>query len=258
MKHSIIAAAAVVAMVGCNKITIEHSNAEGYGSLALELFSDVDIVETKALSNVDDPAAYNIKLYSVASDNSESLKWSKEFSAMADEDLTVSAGNYKFVAENVTESEAETGHGQVRVVGTSDVVAVAAGETESVIVNCNPVNAKVTIAYADGFTDTFTDASCVLKDGETRTLTMTAGHDDANAAYFNVDDGTLSWTVTAKVSGVQKTYTKTFSVEQRKWSQITFSAGQNGKLAVSINADTEMEVSSISETLDPLAGENAE
>lgn len=257
MKHSIIAAAAVVAMVGCNKITIEHSNVEGYGAFALELSSDADIVDTKALSQVNDPAAYNITLNSVASDNTESLKWTKEYSSIADEDLTVSAGNYRFKAENVTESEAESDYGKVRVVGDSEVVAVAAGETKSVTVNCYPVNAKVTIAYADGFTDTFTDASCVLKDGE-RTLSMTAGHEDANAAYFNVDDGTLYWTVTATVSGVQKTYTKTFSVEKAKWSQITFAPGQNGKLAVSINADTEMVVSSISETLDPLAGENAE
>jgi hypothetical protein len=277
MKKIMIAAAALVAMTACNKTLIESPIADSeYGYINFGLSSDMEIVDTKAVvSQTGDGANYNVYLK-----KGSAYQWSngginyKEYSAINEADLTVPAAtDYVIEAENYTETEAEAAnnnYGAVRVKGASSQFAVKAGETTTgVTVHCTPVNAKVTVGFAEDFLSVFTGAQVTLVDGS-RKLKMTPAtvtkevvetnetykHTTAETtsiAYFNVDNGVLSWSITAIVGNIEKTYSKTFEVEANKWNMITFKAGKDGNILFSITADTSItDAKPITPEVDPL------
>ena len=271
MKKIMIAAAALVAMTACNKTLIEGPVADSeYGYINFGLSSDMEIVDTKATVDKEE-STYNVYLK-----KGSAYQWSngginyKEYSAIDEADLTVPAAtDYVIEAENYTETEAEAAnnsYGDVRVKGTSGQFAVKAGETTNgVTVHCTPVNAKVTVGFAEDFLSVFTDAQVTLIDGS-RQLVMTPAtvtkenetykHTTAETtsiAYFNVDNGVLSWSITARVGNIEKTYSKTFEVEANKWNMITFKAGKDGNILFSITADTGItDAKPITPEVDPL------
>lgn len=269
MKKTIIAAAAIVAMTACNKNIIE-SQSEGYGYISLGVASDTELIVTKVGDYQDvDASNYNVMLYKVDASGSRTPMWeaSQKYSAI-ESPIKVSAGKYCFTAENQTAAEAAPadGKGSVRVYGETEV-NLAAGATETAVVNCDPVNAMVTVAYAENFTTTFVEPSVSVSDG-TRSFGMTAGHDKGNGVYYTaeteVEVGTpvtkvkaavLTWTLEATVAGVDKTFTGKFNALSATWNKITFAAGADGLLNVTIKADTSLtEAEEETVTIDPTTG----
>jgi hypothetical protein len=282
MKKIMIAAAALVAMTACNKTLIESPIADSeYGYINFGLSSDMEIVDTKAQTTVEKTnSTYNVYLKKDGVDqwiNGE-IKY-KEYSAITTADLKVAAATNAYVieAENYTEAEAESvnnGYGAVRVKGASAAFTVKAGETtEMVTVQCTPVNAKVTVGFAEDFLSVFTNAEVTLIDGN-RKLLMTPATvtkevvetsetythtavETTSVAYFNVDNGVLSWSIKATVGGSVKTYTNTFAVEANKWNMITFKAGKDGNIVFSITAETGItDPKPITPEVDPLNPSN--
>jgi hypothetical protein len=264
MKKTIIAAAALVAMVSCNKSLIEVSQSD-YGFIDFGLAADTEIIDTKAQETVaKEGSEYNVTL------SGPGANWTKEYAAIQTADLTVSKGRYTIEAENYTADEAEAAndkYGDVRVVGQTTVDVVAGGTTPATVA-CTPVNAKVTVAFAEGFEEVFQGAEVLLIDAaDERQLEMkpaelvkdendvlTHGGTGYSVAYFNIEEGDLQWKISADINGVSKEFTSTFPVEAAKWNQITFSSGTNGKLTITITADkTINEVKDYDVEVDPLS-----
>lgn len=245
MKKTIIIAAALVAMAGCNKTIIETPMAD-YGYISLGVSADTEMVATKAISTEANLDGYTVTL--INTDKTQTI-WSKVYGTdeFADTDWKVPAGNYKVTVTNYTDGlySQNDGKGAVRVNGEG-TVAVTAGETNTCTVNCTPVNSKVSFIADKSFNDVFTSVSLSVVDPQTRTLAMTVGaeHTDAGAAYF--EPGTLTWKLTATPKlGTESTYTRTFATTAGKWTQVTFSSN---------NADGQISVVTI--TVDDTIDEN--
>ena len=267
MKKTIFAVAALIAMVSCNKTLIEVPMSD-FGFIDFGISADTEMVVTKAEEAVPQSGStYNVTLAGPGAN------WTKEHKDITAENLTVSKGTYTITAENYTPDEAEaaeSGYGDVRVTGTTTVEVTPGGKAPATV-KCLPANAKVTVAYGEGFTNVFTSPKITLNDvQDNRSLIMTPATatkdaedkithtgSDYSIAYFNVEDGELNWTIEATVNGTPKTYTSSFSVEAAKWNQITFSSGVNGTLTITITVDKDIKVvKDIPVEVDPLTPAN--
>lgn len=253
MKKTIIAAAALVAMVGCNKGIIENPTTEAdFGYINLGVNTETEMVVTKGISTEADLTGYNITLK-----KDGEVQWTKEYAEAVVEDLwKVPAGNYSIYVENLDMEETyETGKGVVRVSGET-AVTVTAGIATPCTVNCTPQNSMVSFITTPDFDTVFDNPSVSVKESETRTVAMTIGatHDKSNAAYF--EPGTLVWTLTAELAGETKTYYKEISAVKAKWAQVTFTTGStDGQINVTITVDGEItETETITAVIDPIGG----
>lgn len=245
MKKTIIIAAALVAMAGCNKTIIETPMAD-YGYISLGVSADTEMVATKAISTEADLEGYTITL--INTDQTQTV-WSKVFGTdkFADADWKVPAGNYQVTATNYADGfyAKNDGKGAVRVYGEG-TVAVTAGTRNSCTVACVPVNSMVSFTADESFTDVFDSYSVEVVESVDRSVEMTIGssHTAAAAAYF--EPGTLTWILTATPKlGEESTYTRTFTATAAKWTQVTFSSN---------NADGQISVVTI--TVDDTIDEN--
>ncbi len=253
MKKTIIIAAALVAMTACNKNIINEQVAAeaGYGYIALGVTADTEMVVAKA--DTPDLTGYNVTLK-----KGEDVVWGpEEYGSIEADAWKVEAGNYTIYVENLTVAETyATEPGVVRVTGQNDVT-VTAGVSTSCTVNCRPANSKVSFMYSPEFDVVFDEPAVSVKESDARTVEMTVGesHLEANAAYF--EPGTLTWTLTAKLGGETKTYSKDFTTVKAKWTQVTFTTGStDGQIQVTITVDGEItEVETITATIDPITGD---
>lgn len=261
MKKIFIFAAALAAMTACNKNVLAPGlSDEDYGFIALGLDADTEIVATKAQTTVEKTGSgYNVTLYKKDRSNFTTV-WTKEYKDIADSDLKQPAGTYKIYAENYTEAEslaANSNYGDVRVTGETAEIVLAAGATEPATVACSPVNAKVSIAYAAGFTDTFNGATVSIS-GDNRNLTMTPYDESAKTgsiAYFRGSTTTITYSLTATVNRTQKTWNGNFTITPQKWNKITFSSKNNGSFTITITANDQInDTFDVPVELDPLKG----
>jgi len=250
MKKTIIIAAALAAMTACNKSLIEMTPAQELGTISLGVTADTEMVVTKAGSEFD---TYNVTLK-----QGETVKWTKEYSAIQESDLKVPAGTYTIEVENVTVEEAyATENGVIRVSGKSDVT-VSAGVSSDCTVACTPQNSKVSFISDASFNEVFTAASVSVKESASRTVEMEVAqtHSDATAAYF--EPATMTWTLTAttKLDSKKRTYSKEFSTTKAKWTQVAFTTGNtDGQITVTITVDGQItETITITEEVDPFTG----
>ncbi|MGM9736346.1 MAG: DUF4493 domain-containing protein [Candidatus Cryptobacteroides sp.] len=262
MKKIFIFVAALAAMTACNKNVFSPAiSEEDYGFISLGLDADTEIVTTKASTTVTkEESGYNVTLYKHNGSAFDAV-WTKEYKDIQDSDLKVVAGTYKIYAENYTEAEslsANENYGAVRVTGSSEEFTVTAGGTSQANVACTPVNAKVSTAYAEGFTATFTNPSVSISDAS-RNLTMTPYDESTKTgsiAYFSESTSSINYSLTATVNSVQKTWKGTSNITARKWNKITFSSTNKGSITITITADDEItDVATVSVDLDPLDGE---
>lgn len=258
MKKTIIAAAALVAMVGCNKGIIENPSVEAdFGYINLGINTETEMVVTKGLATNDDLAGYNITLK-----KGGVTLWTKEYEeAVVDNSIwKVEAGNYSVYVENLTVEEAYNDEkGTVHVSGETPVT-VTAGVATPCNVTCTPQNSMVTFIKTDDFDVVFDEPSVSVKESDTRTVDgMTIGktHDKANAAYFEPVE--LTWTLTAKLNGETKIYTKSITAEKAKWAQVTFTTGStDGQINVTITVDGQItDTQVVTATIDPI-GDNVD
>ena len=233
MKKLLISVLAVAASVGCKK-TVIGTPSDQFGYVRLNLSADTEMtVVTKADLTPEELGPFNVTLY-----NSTGGIDTKEYAEISESGWAVPAGIYDIFVENLTDAEAtpEGDKGSVRVGCRVENVSVAAGISTEVTAECTPINSRVTVAYDENFKTVFTDP-VVSINGGSREFAMTWGHEEANSAYYPA--GTeLSWTLNAKLAGVDKTYHSTSSIPTQagKWTQITFSASTtDGSINVTIN-----------------------
>lgn len=243
MKKAFFLAAALVAMVGCNKTIIENP-VSGYGYISLGVSADTEMVATKSISTSANLDGYTITL--INTDNDKTI-WSKVVDDINDTDWKVPAGNYKITVTNYSENF-YSDKGAVHVYG-EETVGVAAGQTAPCTVNCEPINSMVSFSADESFTNVFQDYSVTVVEGSfvegtpeegTRTVEMSveATHTASDAAYF--EPGTLTWVLTATPKlGSESTYRREFTTTAGKWTQITFSSnnadGQIGVVTITVD-----------------------
>ena len=253
MKKIIIFAAALAALVSCNKSVIVSSvEADEPGFISLGISTSDVMVETKGLAANADLAGYNISL--INKDNSQTV-WTKVYAdAVADADLwKVAPGNYTIEVENKSEKEVypnNTSAGEIRIAGQTDVT-VTAGKTSTCTVECQPVNAKVSFCASSDFLNIFKVPSVSVTDG-TRTVDLgTVGATLGSAAFYN--PGEITWNLTATVDGKSKNYSGKLTLVAKQWSKVTFNTSStNGVISITITVDGNMTEVNESATVDPL------
>ena len=256
MKKVIVFAAAILAMAACNKNVIDGGVEAGYGYIDLGISSDTEMVVTKA--DGDGFGGYNVTL---KKDGKVMEGWPKEYAeAIADAELwKLEKGNYSVYVENLTVAETyETEAGVVRVAGET-AVTVVAGVSTDCTVNCTPVNTKVSFAYTTEFDTVFdtpsvTVAGCAYRSEDVE-MTIATSHLEDNAVYF--EPAELTWTLKAYINSVEKTYSKPFTTQLGKWSQITFTTGStDGEISLIVTVDGEItDIVEIDAVIDPITGD---
>lgn len=252
MKKIIIFAAALAALVSCNKsIIVSSVEAEEPGFISLGISTSDVMVETKGLTANADLAGYNITLIN----KTTSQTWTKEYKdAVADADLwKVAPGTYTIKVENKSESEVypnNTSAGEIRIAGQTDVT-VNAGQTSTCTVNCQPVNAKVSFCATSQFFDVFSAASVSVTDG-TRTVDLgSVGTSFGDEAFYNPGD--ITWKLSAKIGETTKTYSGIVKLSAKQWSKVTFgTSSTNGGINITINVNGTMTEDEVQAPVDPL------
>ena len=235
MKKLLTSVFVIAALVSCKK-TVISSPSDQFGYVYFDLSAETEMtVITKAEPTDEELASYNVTLH-----NSEGPIDTKEYVEVAELGWKVPAGTYTVYVENYTEAEAtpEGERGAVRLAGLMKDVVVAAGVGTDVTVECVPVNSRVTVAFDDSFNAVFADPVIKVAGG-LRSFDMTWGHDIANSVYYPAETE-ISWTLTATLSGEQRTYqsVEKLKTQAGKWTQITFSASTtDGRINVSITVN---------------------
>lgn len=252
MKKLIIFSAALAALVSCNKSIIEMpvaSDEKGY--IVLDVATSDVMVETKALAANTDLKGYNITLINKTT---PAKSWTKEYAEAQNAELwKVAPGDYTIKVENKSEAEVypdNSSAGDIRIYGENDVT-VTAGKSSGCTVNCKPVNGKISFDGTANFLSIFTDPTVTVTDN-TRTASLgTVSNTFGDAAFFN--PCTVTWTLTAKVESVEKTYTGDVTITAAHWSKVTFDVSStNGVINVTISVNDTMTDSSVDAPVDPL------
>ena len=253
MKKIIIFAAALAALVSCNKSVIVSSvEADEPGFISLGISTSDVMVETKGLATNADLTGYNITL--IDNDTPSKPLWTKEYAdAQAESVWKVAPGTYTIKVENKTEKEVypnNTSAGEIRIAGQKDDVKVTAGKTSTCTVECQPVNAKVSFCATSDFLKIFKDPS-VSVTGGTRTVDLgTVGETLGSAAFYN--PGEITWNLSATVDGQSKSYRGTLTLVAKQWSKVTFNTSStNGVISITITVDGTMTEVPVQTPVDP-------
>lgn len=290
MKKAFFLAAALVAMVGCNKTIIESpvSNEADYGYINFDVTADTEMVVTKGMTADGTLDEYRICLYKVESSEgttNEIPYWAGK--TLADNPVAetgfitiaqarnnaelwkVPAGSYKIFVENNIEDNLYSDNGSVYL-SDEKPVTVYAGLPATVELTCTPKNSKVSFIYTDEFKTVFNtdDLSVSVKEEDSRTVDLTPTHvsgdvssikDDLDAAYFHAA-ATLEWTMSVSTTANNAEpveYSSDFTTVEGKWTIVTFSTGTtDGTINVTVTVNGEItETETISYTFKPATGE---
>lgn len=251
MKKIIVFAAALAALVSCNKSVIVSSvEADEPGFISLGISTSDVMVETKGLTANADLAGYNITLIN----KTTSQTWTKEYKdAVADADLwKVAPGNYTIKVENKSESEVypdNTSAGEIRIAGQTDVT-VNAGQTSTCTVNCQPVNAKVSFCATSEFLNIFKNPTVSVTYGKRTVSLSTVTTSQGTPAYFEPVE--ITWNLSATVDGQSKGYSGKLTLVAKQWSKVTFNTSStNGVISITITVDGTMTEVPVQTPVDP-------
>ena len=252
MKKIIVFAAALAALVSCNKSVIVSSvEADEPGFISLGISTSDVMVETKGLTANASLDGYNITL--INKTTSEEL-WTKKYAdALSESVWKVAPGTYTIKVENKSESDVypnNTSAGEIRIAGQTDVT-VNAGQTSTCTVNCQPVNAKVSFRATTQFFEVFSAASVSVTDG-TRTVDLgSVGTSFGDEAFYNPGD--ITWKLSAKIGETTKTYSGIVKLSAKQWSKVTFgTSSTNGGINITINVNGTMTEDEVQAPVDPL------
>lgn len=228
MKHLIRTASIVLLAVSCQRVQMIAPQSQ-YGSLGVKLNTETEVV-TKAESGVSLTTA-DLNLSVVENSSSESkYKYSCKYTEY--KALTLPMGySYLVSAENCTETEAETGNGQIRVYGSQAVTISSL--SNNVNFTCTVQNARVEVVF-DPSVATYANNDLKVQltsgEGERKRQIETAYSADPCVFWFNpTAENGFSWTI----SGTLKNNTNT---SINKSGSRTLAAKDNIRLNVSINA----------------------
>lgn len=252
MKKIIIFAAALAALVSCNKSVIVSSvEADEPGFISLGISTSDVMVETKGLATNANLDGYNITL--INKTTSEEL-WTKDYSEAKNENVwKVAPGTYTIKVENKTMDEVypdNTSAGEIRIAGQTDDVTVTTGHTSTCTVNCQPVNAKVSFCAPSEFSSIFKNPT-VSVTGGTRNVNLGAvGASQGTPAFF--EPGEITWNLSATVDGQSKGYSGKITLVAKQWSKVTFgTSSTNGVIGITINVNGEMTPENETVEVDP-------
>ncbi len=270
MKKTLIAAAALVAMVACNKNLIESPVAQSneFGFINLGVSADTEMVVTKGITTEADLTDYEITLK-----KDDAKVWTKTYAEVTeagDAIWKVAAGNYSVLVENITTAEVYDGtheKGQVRVSGESSVV-VYPGISSSCTVECTPQNSKVSFLYTEKFAQVFQVSTAALNvtdeakafDMEMMQVAEELDKNSLDAAYY--EPTVLTWTLNIKnmngETGDDKSYSSTVTTKKATWTHVTFDTGDTtGTINVTITVNGEITTTeTITAVLDPMDDKN--
>lgn len=269
MKKTIIAAAALVALAACNKTIIETPVSD-YGYISLGVSADAEMVVTKAEEDsYTQVTGDDLNEYLFTLNNGTSNTWvNKPFSEITDDDKKVPSGQYTMTVKNISDADAVSGNGAMQLVGT-EAFDVQSGKETSVEVLCSIANTKVTVALGEGFGSgdddvfTVTKEPIVLTQGSRTGINMTPGNHDSEGdeeAWFNAGTA-ITWTLTATVKSTSetKTYSGNIAAENvvaKSWNKLTFKAGTNGNITLTVKVDEKTTEQTYTPEIDPLGGTN--
>lgn len=289
MKKTLIAALAFVAMVGCNKTLIESPIAESeYGYINLGITADTEMVVTKTTTEKAIDGTYRVCLQMKNLSGTFENYWTKanvdeiqsndgylSYSDVTSEYLTVPAGTYKIIAENIAADNiygSSSANGQKYIKGESDDITVTAGQSVNASFKCTIQNSKVTVHKGTDFDTYFSDAvinlSCddhnFYMDWYSAVIDTKSGETKYNEVYFPASQN-ITWelNVTMKGSTTQKKYTNSDNDNAKittiaaEWKQITFSpnTGDKGAINVTITVTDDFgQPATETVTLNPVTG----
>ena len=249
MKKIIVFAAALAALVSCNKSVIVSSvEADEPGFISLGISTSDVMVETKGLAANADLTGYNITLIN----KTTSQTWTKEYKdAVADADLwKVAPGNYTIKVENKTKDEVyPDNRGEIRIAGQTDVT-VNAGQTSTCTVECLPVNSKVSFCASNDFLNIFKNPTVSVTYGTRKVSLGAVGTSQGTPAYFEPVE--ITWNLSATVDGQSKGYSGKLTLVAKQWSKVTFNTSStNGVISITITVDGTMTEVPVQTPVDP-------
>lgn len=179
MKKTLFAAAALVAMVSCNKTLIETPDSEfGYIDLGISADTEMEVVTKSGEPTPKDAGdTYRVKLEKKGTENNWVSCWSGlteangvltdgwvtygYLNSNASTLLTVPGGNYRITSENIDGTaiyDDNHANGQMYVMGTTEEFTVSSGKSVSKSIACTIQNSKVVVKKGSGFDTYFKDA----------------------------------------------------------------------------------------------------
>ena len=248
MKKFLLVALAALFVISCDKNEIPTQ----YGSVKLSIDQGASVFVRSgenALPEVGDD--YIVSTIDANSYAVEAL--SGTYGQIKDQQIAIAVGNYTVSAYNITAEKAIENRGAQRFFGSKDL-EVKVGELNQVAFTCKMDNARVSFVFDNTFKQLFNVsdsenpakvvAHAVANSSRTidYTYESTLAEDDAQIAYFNVDetDATLKFTITAvrKSDSQVKEYTKTITLQKQSWHQITIKAATSqGSADIAIDVD---------------------
>ena len=226
MKKAFLYMMAIVT-ASCNDVRIEAP--EDYGELSVVLAGEpvVDVV-SKASSELtaDQAKDYYIAVYSDPECTGDPVVGKTKYSELSNP-ILIPAGTYYVWAESCETGIAENENGCMRLAGTSEAVVVRAGFSESAIVDCSVVNAKVSVAFDSSVAGKFKDNALTVTLKRTDpSRTLDAQYSEGGKEFwFNA--GSL---VKYEISGISALTKETVTAT----GTIT-GTGEGGKLAAKDN-----------------------
>ncbi len=275
MKKTLIAAAALVAMVGCNKTLIESAPVadSNYGYINLGVSADTEMVVTKA-DNTSEDVKEIINDYNVTvTETVTSVSKNSVYNQITEDFWKVSSGKYEVTVENATIAETYAGEnskGSKRISGTGNV-EVFPGLHSTCTVDCTVKNAQLSFLYTDNFAKVFTVADETkvnvsnVANSETGyparaiALAMTEKADEStiasDAAFFEPEELTWSLTIATK-DGNSKTYSSKVTAKESTSTQVLLNTGSvEGEIDITITVNGEFAATeTITAVLDPVDG----
>lgn len=233
MKKTIFLAAALLSLAACNKAVLNAPVECGFIKFNVSS-DDVVVVDTRAVTS-EELDAYNVFCNGFVLDTYGNLKGKTS---------TRTVGDYVFYAENITELDAETGFGALRVASEPTTVTVNANETATATLACVAQSSKLNVTFDSSFTGVFTDYAFVIKETDNSTradgkAAITVDDTNAGTDIFYNGSVNLTYTITGThgVLGAQ-TFGGTLSLTKGHSLAVKVKQStESGGLKIEVSAD---------------------
>jgi hypothetical protein len=233
MKNLILSAMMIAAIfTSCSK---DDSDYEGYGNIAVNVNSDVNLSAVQTRAAVTDEK--ELANYTYFVEKTGMTTWSGTYAQLTSATFTAATSAYYLSAQDCTEADAKSANnnfGKMRLYGKSDAFTITAGQTTTVDLKLTVANSKVSVVFDNSLSTYF--STYTVQIGETgRMLTFA----DANTeAYFNA--GTelkYSISATLKTRGATVTFANTVKLNNNDTSNNTTVAAKYYKITIKATSD---------------------
>lgn len=242
MKNLIKTASIVLLAVSCQRVQMLAPQTQ-YGSLGVSLKTESELV-TKAESGVSlTTSDLNLKIVENAG---SAIKYEGKYTDYTPLSLPMNT-SYTVSAENCTETDAETGNGQIRVYGSNEVTISSL--SNNVSFTCTVQNARVEVAF-DPSVATYANNDLKVQLTSGKRKIETAYSADPCVFWFNpTAENGFSWTISGSLKDTNAAINKSGSR--------TLVAKDNIRLNVSIKSNGQLNIAEDAITIDTTINEEA-